>query len=404
MEVLFFSLIGGVVSLFAAILLINNRKTAELLAKFATPFAAGVLLAAAFTDLLPEALHESTSEPRGVLLWALLGMLAFFMLERFLRFFHHHHEHGKEKANNSLVIIGDTLHNALDGIAIGAAFLIDTPTGIVATLAVAAHEIPQEIGDFGILLKNGMEKSKVITVNILSALATTATAMATFALGGNENFPVPVLLAITAGFFIYIASSDIIPEIHESIAKNKRDLRPWLLIFGAVFIMVASPIAHDYIDAGHSDEHTAVEHKDYIVEEGQLAPKISIEAEKSESGLTIHAITENFKFTPEKEGSDPVLGEGHAHLYVDGVKVTRLYSEWSFVPISLLPENYEQVTVSLSNNDHSEYHLSDESPIQITIDINSCINYMDKDGETLLYQECDTTVEPHSEHEDEHGH
>ncbi len=88
MEVLIFSLIGGVFSLFAAIVLINNRKTAGVLAKYATPFAAGVLLAAAFADLLPEALHETDGEPRSVLTWALVGVLAFFMLERFLRFFH----------------------------------------------------------------------------------------------------------------------------------------------------------------------------------------------------------------------------------------------------------------------------------------------------------------------------
>ena len=255
MEVLIFSLLGGVVSLFAAILLINNKKTADGLAKYATPFAAGVLLAAAFTDLLPEALHESTKEPRDVLVWALLGILGFFMLERFLRFFHHHHEHGKEKASSSLIIIGDTLHNALDGIAIGAAFLIDVPTGIVATMAVAAHEIPQEIGDFGLLLKNGMEKSKVILVNILSALATTATALITFALGDSDKFPIPALLAITAGFFVYIAASDIIPEIHESTKKGKRDIRPWLLLLGAAFIMIFSPIAHDFIDTAHSEEN-----------------------------------------------------------------------------------------------------------------------------------------------------
>ncbi len=266
MTVLIFSLLGGVVSLLGAILLINNEKTAKGLATYATPFAAGVLLAAAFTDLLPEALHESTKEPRSVLIWGLLGMLAFFMLERFLRFFHHHHEHGKEKANNALVITGDTLHNALDGIAIGAAFLIDTPTGIVAALAVAAHEIPQEIGDFGLLLRNGMEKSKVIIVNILSALATTATALITYALGDSSGFPIPELLAITAGFFIYIAASDIIPEIHETTKKGKRDIRPWLLLLGAVFVMVVSPIAHDYIDASYKDEHTA-EHADEHTEE-----------------------------------------------------------------------------------------------------------------------------------------
>lgn len=262
MEVLIFSLLGGVVSLFAAILLINNKKTADGLAKYATPFAAGVLLAAAFTDLLPEALHESTKEPRDVLVWALLGILGFFMLERFLRFFHHHHEHGKEKASSSLIIIGDTLHNALDGIAIGAAFLIDTPTGIVATMAVAAHEIPQEIGDFGLLLKNGMEKSKVIIFNILSALATTATALITFGLGDSDKFPIPALLAITAGFFVYIAASDIIPEIHESTKKGKRDIRPWLLLLGAAFIMIFSPIAHDYIDTAHSEEENCISYYD----------------------------------------------------------------------------------------------------------------------------------------------
>lgn len=271
MEVLIFSLIGGVFSLIAAILLINNKKTADGLAKYATPFAAGVLLAAAFTDLLPEALHDDGGEPRSVLMWALLGILGFFMLERFLRFFHHHHEHGKEKANNSLVIIGDTLHNALDGVAIGAAFLIDTPTGIVAALAVAAHEIPQEIGDFGLLLKNGMEKSKVIIVNILSALATTATALLTYGLGDSDSFPVPALLAITAGFFVYIAASDIIPEIHEETSGKRRDIRPWLLVFGAVFVMFASPIAHDYIDAGHEREESSEQTHDGTECSGQTA-------------------------------------------------------------------------------------------------------------------------------------
>lgn len=254
MEVLLFSLLGGVVSLSGAILLINNKKTAQGLAKYATPFAAGVLLAAAFTDLLPEALHESSEQPRNTLVWGLIGILLFFMLERFLRWFHHHHEHGKEKANNSLVIVGDTLHNALDGIAIGAAFLIDTPTGIVATMAVAMHEIPQEIGDFGILLRNGMKKRKVIIANIFSALATTVTALLTYALGDADWFPLPALLAITAGFFIYIASSDIIPEIHEKVQGNRRDIRPWLLLAGAAFVLFISPIAHEFIDAGHSDD------------------------------------------------------------------------------------------------------------------------------------------------------
>ncbi len=258
LEVVFYSLLGGVISLVGGLLLIRKESTAQALATYATPFAAGVLLAAAFVDLLPEALHEA-NEPSAMLQWALLGLLSFFILERFLRFFHHHHDHGgKDKASNALIIIGDTLHNALDGVAIGAAFSISSSTGIVAAIAVAAHEIPQEIGDFGLLLKNGMERMKVLVVNVISALATTVTAVITFALGERYDVSVAPLLALTAGFFIYIAASDIIPEIHEKLQKGHRDIRPWLLVLGAVIVMIISPIAHEYIDAEH--DHASAHH------------------------------------------------------------------------------------------------------------------------------------------------
>jgi zinc and cadmium transporter len=262
-QVIFFSLIGGVLSLIGGILLLKNKKTADGLAKYATPFAAGVLLAAAFTNLLPEAIHDAVTS--AILTTTLIGFLGFFMLERFLRFFHHHHdEEAKNKSSSSLIIIGDTLHNALDGVAIGAAFLISPSTGIVATIAVALHEIPQEIGDFGLLLRNGMAKKKIIIVNIFSALATTVTAVLTFGFGTNNSEVIPYLLAITAGFFIYIAASDIIPEIHDHVGGNHKDIRPWLLIFGALLVMIVSPIAHSYIDAGHDHDESSstVEHID----------------------------------------------------------------------------------------------------------------------------------------------
>jgi zinc and cadmium transporter len=246
-QVIFFSLLGGLFSLIGGIMLLKSKKTADGLAIYATPFAAGVLLAAAFTDLLPEAIHQARVDP--VLQAALFGVLGFFMLERFLRFFHHHHEHdAKAKSSNTLVVIGDTLHNALDGVAIGAAFLISPSTGIVATVAIAAHEIPQEIGDFGLLLKNGMSKSRVLLVNIISALATTLMAVLTYWFVNPDNTVIPYLLAVTAGFFIYIAASDIIPEIHETLEKGKRDIRPWLLLFGAIFMMIASPFAHSFVE------------------------------------------------------------------------------------------------------------------------------------------------------------
>lgn len=265
LQVLIVSLAGGLLSLVGGLILIRNKNTADGLAKYATPFAAGVLLAAAFTDLLPEAMHGQ--EPDGILLATLIGLLGFFMLERFLHFFHHHHEHkGATKTSSPLIIIGDTLHNALDGVAIGAAFLISPSVGIVAAIAVAAHEIPQEIGDFGLLLRNGMQKTKVIWVNVVSALATVVTAVITFGFGDADSQVVPYLLAITAGFFIYIAASDIIPEIHEKLEGQQRDVRPWLLLLGAAFIMIVSPLAHGYIDAGHEHEdehHSAGELHEY---------------------------------------------------------------------------------------------------------------------------------------------
>lgn len=369
LNVIFYSLVGGIVSLIGGILLLRKKSLAEVLAKYATPFAAGVLLATAFGDLLPESL-EKTEENKAVMLAALGGILGFFMLERFLRWFHHHHEHeGKEKASSSLIIIGDTLHNALDGIAIGAAFLIDTPTGIITTAAVATHEIPQEIGDFSLLLKNGMKKSTVLLANLMSALATTATAMIVFQIGDSKDFPLPALLAITAGFFIYIATSDIIPEIHEKLKDNSVDFRPWLLLLGVGIILVISPITHDYID-NHADGdtgHATTMHLDYVLPDGAPIPVVTLHATRNETGMNLQIIVENFTFTPENEGNDSVANEGHTHLYINGEKITRIYGEWTFIPAVLLPEDFSEITVSLSNNNHSEYHLSSGESIGTTI-------------------------------------
>jgi zinc and cadmium transporter len=260
--VIFFSLVGGLFSLIGALILFKDKKQASKIVQYATPFAAGVLLAAAFTGLLPEALEQNDNF-YSILLATLIAFLIFFFLERFLQVFHHHHEHEekKKKSSSSLIIIGDTLHNALDGVAIGAAFLVSPATGIVAAIAVALHEIPQEIGDFGLLLKNGMKHKKVVLVNVISALATTITAVIVYGFGNSESSLIPYMLAITAGFFIYIAASDIVPELHEK-SKSKYDLRPWFLLLGAVLIMIISPIAHEYIDAGHDDHSHSVSEKD----------------------------------------------------------------------------------------------------------------------------------------------
>lgn len=253
-HVLFFSLIGGIFSLIGGVLLLSRKSTAKALAKYATPFAAGALLAAAFFDLLPESIEQLAegAAPR----WVLGGILLFFLLEHFLRWFHHHHEHGKEDTTQApLIIVGDSIHNLLDGIAIGAAFLISIPTGIVTALAVAAHEIPQEIGDFGLLLKYGYSRRKVLVISILSALMSTIGALATFGFGSRVNLPLGELLGLTAGLFIYIAASDLIPTIHESAKGKANYFAAALLLVGVLTVGLATDLAHEYTDTGHGSQH-----------------------------------------------------------------------------------------------------------------------------------------------------
>lgn len=242
-QVIFFSLIGGVISLIGGMLMLSHKKLARTLGDYGTPFAAGALLAAVFMDLLKDGLETASADT--VLFSAMVGLVLFFFAERFLHWFHHHHQHDGQDPKVKLIIIGDTVHNALDGVAIAAAFLVSVPTGIITTIAVAAHEIPQEIGDFGLLLGKGMKPVKVLLVNVASALATTIMAVITFALGSESQLPVGVLIGVSAGFLLYIATSDIIPEIHEQ-ATNKRllEAQPLLLLLGVITVTIAIQLAH----------------------------------------------------------------------------------------------------------------------------------------------------------------
>lgn len=266
-EVIFFSLIGGIFSLIGGALLITKESRAKAVAEYATPFAAGALLAAAFLDLLKEGLAQADAEV--ILLWTLGGLLFFFILESALNWFHHHHEHDEHEVDHvdptvSLVITGDIIHNFIDGIAIAAAFLVSVPTGIVTTIAIAAHEIPQEIGDFGLMLKKGLSRKKVLIVNVLSALATTVAAVIFYSMGQTNSALIPSLLGVTAGFFIYIAVSDIIPTIHHSTTRKSLNIKSGLLLLGVLVVGVTTTVAHDYIDHGHDDHqdsHQEESHK-----------------------------------------------------------------------------------------------------------------------------------------------
>lgn len=269
--VLFWTLIGSVFSLLGGIALLGNAKLRDVAIRFGLPFGAGALLAAAFVGVLPEALEAM--DAHDALKYALGGFLLFFALERLLGWFHHHEAHHHSQAHGErnkthqwLVIIGDTVHNAIDGVALGAAFLVSPAAGIGAALAVAAHEIPQEIGDFSILLGKGMKPLKVILVNILSALATVVFALTTYILGDAANFNPAPLLAVAAGFFIYIAASDIIPDIHEK-PRREGNLQAIMLVIGVVVLagVIASvPHGHEEAEHGHEAETSRVhdEHED----------------------------------------------------------------------------------------------------------------------------------------------
>lgn len=268
LTVLFWSTVGSVVSLAGGIALISSKKLREKVGRWALPYGAGALLAAAFLSVLPEALEGN--EPRAVMIFAILGLLSFFILERLLGWFHHHHHddvHGKkDKTHVTLVAIGDTLHNAIDGVVIGAAFLVNPAAGVTASLAIAAHEIPQEIGDFGIVLGKGVRPQRVILINLLSAGATIITALLTFWLGGLSGIDPSPFMAVAAGMFIYTAASDLIPDIHER-PQREGNLQAIMLIIGVLTIgAVAMLLPHDHSVGdvhSHMPADSAHEHDNY---------------------------------------------------------------------------------------------------------------------------------------------
>lgn len=231
--ILIFTFLGSIASLVGGIILLYKENFALKISHFVAAFAAGALLGTAFFDLLPEATEEGSSET--IFFWTLAGILLFFLLERIVHWFHHHlREHPDEstKPTIPLVILGDTIHNFIDGIAIASTFLVNVPLGILTSFSVAAHEIPQEIGDFGVMLHKGLERKKILIFNLLSGLASVFGALLAFWLGDSVESLLPVFLAITAGFFIYIAASDLIPEIHHNNRKGLATIESLLLLAG----------------------------------------------------------------------------------------------------------------------------------------------------------------------------
>jgi zinc and cadmium transporter len=198
-------------------------------------FAAGALLGAAFLDLLPEA-FERTGKP--VFLYTLIGIVIFYMLETFFHWYHRHHTHHHFKKHHvkpytMLNLIGDGVHNFVDGMIIAASYLVSIPLGIVTTVAVILHEIPQELGDFGILVYGGIPRGKALFFNFLSALTAFLGALLVYFLGATEAI-ISFLVPFAAGGFTYIATADLLPELH----RTKPDKAVLQLVFFILGIAV----------------------------------------------------------------------------------------------------------------------------------------------------------------------
>jgi zinc and cadmium transporter len=252
LELVSYGLIAGFFSLVGGLLIIWKPRVITPHITLLIGFAAGAFLGVSFLDLLPEALELEGGEPHPVLQAFLVGFLIFFILERLLmRFSDRHvdvqaHEGHADhtEALPPLLILGDSLHNFLDGVVIALAWVAEPRLGLVTALGVAAHEIPQEIGDFAILLDRGWSKAKIIVANVLSSLCSVLGAvMAYFALGFFEG-QLGFLLAAVAGIFTYIAASDLIPEMHHRAGHERTYSVILPFLAGLVLIGYLVSLAH----------------------------------------------------------------------------------------------------------------------------------------------------------------
>lgn len=211
--IVLFTLLGSVCSVgIAGLLLIFKSHRLASLTNLLIPYAIGTLLGAAFFGMIPHALEHLPSTT--VLPTVLFGIMVFYLLEK-ITLWRHCHEHDQpctvHTRAGSMILIGDSLHNFVDGVAIGAAFLASVPVGIATAVAVIAHEVPQEVGDFVILLESGYSRSRAFWYNLLSSAASLPGAVLAYYLLPSVHAVVPYLLAIAAASFLYIALADLVP-------------------------------------------------------------------------------------------------------------------------------------------------------------------------------------------------
>jgi zinc and cadmium transporter len=223
-----FTALSGMLSALAAsiFLALGDRRRAALIPHLVS-FATGTLLGAAFLGLIPHALEgPGGASAHSVGLALLLGILLFFLLEKFVLWRHCHDDPcemhspsdaARDAASANMILAGDSLHNLLDGVLVAAAFMTDPKLGIVTALAVFAHEIPQEVGDLAILLHGGFSRARAMTLNLVSSLTSVIGGIAAYYALGAAMEALPYALAFAAASFIYVAVADLIPGLHRRV-------------------------------------------------------------------------------------------------------------------------------------------------------------------------------------------
>ena len=226
--------IVSLISLIGVITMAFKRETLNKILLFFVCFAVGALFGDAFIHLIPESFAKLGTESLKVPLYILTGIMIFFLLEKGIRWRTCHDDHceGHPKPFVVIILVGDTFHNFIDGMVIAASYMVDRHLGIATSIAVVLHEIPHEIGDFSALIHGGLSVRKALIFNFLSALACVLGAVITLMIGNvSEGFKL-ALLPITAGGFIYLAGSDLLPELYSENGVVKSIIQFFCILVG----------------------------------------------------------------------------------------------------------------------------------------------------------------------------
>jgi zinc and cadmium transporter len=232
-----FSLLGSVGAMGgAALLLAFPDAMRQRLLPCLLSYATGTLLGAAFLGMIPQGLKHAA--PLTISGTVLAGLVGFFILEKLVIWRHCHDEDCEEHSHRggALILVGDAFHNFVDGVVIAAAFLTSVPLGIATALAVIAHEIPQELGDFAILLHSGLSKTRAFAYNLLSSLTTLPGVIVGWFWLAEVREAIPFVLAISAASFIYIAVADLVPSLHRHTTLKSSVIQVGLILAGIATI------------------------------------------------------------------------------------------------------------------------------------------------------------------------